>query len=141
MNMPLLDRIRMVTLRVRDLNRSLIWYKERLGLQVLWDKGGTAGLQTKEKWSTVIILIEAADPARFERESIINFTAPDIQGAHQTLKLHGAPVEEIQTCRDVSAFCFMDSSGLAGMVWSPLSPFEQRDEISEVLLRFVPMLH
>jgi catechol 2,3-dioxygenase-like lactoylglutathione lyase family enzyme len=140
MSEPLMDRIRMVTLRVRDLSRSLEWYKDRLGLNVLWHKEGTAGLQTKEEWSTIIILVEAADPDRFEREMIVHFTASDIRQAHQTLKSRQAAVEEIQTCRDVSAFCFIDPSGCAGMVWSMISPIKQHNEIAEVLSRFVPML-
>jgi catechol 2,3-dioxygenase-like lactoylglutathione lyase family enzyme len=141
LNEPILDRIRMVTIRVQDMNRSLVWYKERLGLQVLWKKEGTAGLQTKEEWSTVVILIEANNPDRFERELIINFTATDIQDAHQILRKRNAAVENIQTCGDVSAFCFTDPSGNAGMVWSPLSPLKQHSEIAEVLSRFVPMLN
>jgi catechol 2,3-dioxygenase-like lactoylglutathione lyase family enzyme len=141
MSESMLNRIRMVSLRVRDLKAAECWYIEKLGLLVLWRNESTVGIQINGSNGTVLVLVEAADPARFEREKVLHFTTSDIEAAFEKLKASGVPhLEQIQSTGSTSVFCYLDYSNQPTMIWSELSPLERADEISELLSRYIPVL-
>jgi catechol 2,3-dioxygenase-like lactoylglutathione lyase family enzyme len=137
----ILNRIRMVSLRVRSKSAAEQWYTGTLGLRVLWRNESTVGLQASESRGTIIVLVEASDPSRFERETAVHFTSPDIQHAFDKVKASGAAsyVEHIQTSGSTSAFCYYDS-GQPTMVWSEFHPTDRTNEIADLISRFVPVL-
>jgi catechol 2,3-dioxygenase-like lactoylglutathione lyase family enzyme len=138
---PVLNRIRMISLRVRNLQAAESWYTVKLGLQVLWRNESTVGFQIKESNGTVLVLVGAADPARFEREEVLHFTTSDIEAAFEKVKVSGVPhLEQIETSGSTSVFCYRDASNQPTMIWSELSPLERADEISELLSRYIPVL-
>ncbi|MGM0885062.1 MAG: VOC family protein [Bacillota bacterium] len=138
---PVLNRIRMVSLRVRNKSKAEEWYTKKLGLQVLWRNESTIGLQAKESWGTVVVLVEAADPLRFEQETVIHFTASNIHEAYEKVKASStAYVEQIQTSGSTAVFCYHDHSGPPTMIWSELNPIDRSEEIANLISRFVPVL-
>ncbi|TMV51997.1 hypothetical protein FE783_03370 [Paenibacillus mesophilus] len=141
MGEAILNRIRMVSLRVRSKAAAEQWYTGTLGLRVLWRNESTVGLQAGETRGAIVVLVQASDPSRFERESAVHFSTPDIQLAFDKVKASGAAsfVEQIQTSGSASAFCYSDS-GQPTMVWSEFDPTERTEEIADLISRFVPVL-
>jgi len=137
MNETVLNRIRMVTLRVSSLSASEQWYTAKLGLRVIWRNESMVCLQPREPWGTVIVLVAADSPGRFERESAVHFTTRDIQKAHDKVRQSGVYLEPIRKSGPLSAFCYRDSSGQPTILWSP-DPAKYCEDMAIMMARFAP---
>lgn len=121
MNKPsecILEKIEMISLRVRDAARSAEWYKKHAGLSILWNNGETAGLRANK--GTVVVLVQADQQIPFTKERIVHYTTPDIYRAHQAMEAAGVMVEEVKTYNHTGCFAFEDPSGSRVMVWTPI---------------------
>ncbi|TNJ62129.1 VOC family protein [Paenibacillus hemerocallicola] len=114
----MLEKIEMVSLRVRDVARSAGWYKKHAGLSILWNNGETAGLRANT--GTVVVLVQADQRIPFTKERIVHYTTPDIYRVHQAMKSAGVMVEEVKACNHTGCFSFEDPSGSRVMVWTPI---------------------
>jgi len=136
----LLNRIRMVSLRVREKRASERWYVDKLGLKVVWSNETTTGLQARNCEGAFVMLIQASDPSRFDMEAAIHFTTDEIRETYERIKTSGSvEVEPIQTAGLTSAFVFHDRNGSPTMVWAELDPVLRANEIAALMERFVPV--
>lgn len=110
---PVLRRVHAAFLQVSNLQRSVEWYQERLGLQLMyhWGKGADLRVYNDETMLT-LIQAERVDPAHF-----MDFRAHDLMGTHAALRDRGLPVSEILDGEVIKTFYFTDPDGNRFDVW------------------------
>lgn len=110
----MLKRIDTVFLPVSDLDRSIAWYKETLGLTLRWKVQGYAAFHVAE---TALTLVQADEvvPAKHEP---FNFYVDDLKATHAHLSSLGAAVSEVRDHGDLAEFTVTDPDGnRLGIVW------------------------
>lgn len=81
-----LSRIGQISIRVHDLDRAVIFYRDALGMQFLFEAPGMAFFQC----GAVRILLGAAEQPEFDHPaSILYFNVDDIHSAYKTLTARG----------------------------------------------------
>ncbi|TCP54748.1 putative enzyme related to lactoylglutathione lyase [Tumebacillus sp. BK434] len=107
----LYKRIDTVFLPVRDLEASVAWYAEHLGMKQRWKVNGYAALDIAggETPLTLCAVAEGED-VRPSARCVFNLYAADIQAAYQKLKDGGVTLSEMFH-DDVDWFEFRDPDG------------------------------
>ena len=126
MTETLFKRIDTVFLPVRNLEKSIAWYIETLGVSLLWHVPGVGSLKIGE---TPLTLLQGSYPGREEAldpdsefqpivEVPFNLYANDIEHAHRVLLEKGVDVGAILDQGDVKEFQFRDPDGnCLGVCW------------------------
>ena len=88
-----LDRVGQVAIRVRDLDRAVAFYRDKLGMKFLFRVPNMAFVQCGD---LTLLLGLPEDPGRDHPSSLIYFAVPDIDAAFRTLlergvEAHGSP--------------------------------------------------
>lgn len=109
----LFERVHATFLVVRDLESSVRWYTEKLGLEVMshWSTGADLKVYNDE---TMLTLIQVPDcqPVHF-----MDFKAWDLTAARDLLRSRGVAVSEITEGGPVRTFQFSDPDGNSFGVW------------------------
>jgi catechol 2,3-dioxygenase-like lactoylglutathione lyase family enzyme len=115
--MNFINDVHYVRIPVRDMDTSVKWYSEILGLNLLTvTEENMAVLKIKEG-SFLLILVQTEDNTynhftiNNEPEFSIGFTSPDIKKFHQHLIDHDVKVETIKEDNGHLFFYFYDPSG------------------------------
>lgn len=100
-------RIDTVFLEVSDLDYSINWYTEVLGLTLRWNRNGYAAFTVGE---TSLTLVKSKDviPAKHYP---FNFCTINIDEIHKFLVEHKVDTEDIADYDDMSTFDFKDPNG------------------------------
>ena len=81
-----LDRIWQVAVRVRDVDRGVEFYRDRLGMQLLFQVPGMAFFQCGD----VTLMLGVAEGPEFDHpSSVIYYAVDDIESAHGVLSARG----------------------------------------------------
>jgi catechol 2,3-dioxygenase-like lactoylglutathione lyase family enzyme len=124
----LFTRIDTVFLPVRDVSRAAAWYRDTLGLGLLWEQPGVACLKMGETPLTLLqhrfpgVLEPGPEDGEFRPLSDLsfNFYAPDIEASHAGLRERGVQVTEIVDSPGVRWFTAWDLDGNRfGACWWP----------------------
>lgn len=112
--MTLFERVHATFLTVSDPERSVCWYTETLGLDVLSDFGihGADLKVFNDETMLTLIPVPDARPAH-----VMDFQARDLPAAHATLRSRGADVSEINDVGPLQTFQFWDPDGNTFGVW------------------------
>jgi methylmalonyl-CoA/ethylmalonyl-CoA epimerase len=81
-----LSRIGQIAIRVRDVERAITTYRDRLGLPFLFQAPAIAFFQAGEIW---LYLTTAVEPGFDHPASLLYFDVEDIGAAYQSLKERG----------------------------------------------------
>jgi methylmalonyl-CoA/ethylmalonyl-CoA epimerase len=84
---PAISHIGQIAIIVKELDRAIGFYQNILGLPLLFRAGNLAFLQCGQ---TRLMLDAAAEPEFDHPGSILYFSVPDINAAHQKMKSLGA---------------------------------------------------
>jgi len=121
MTKNLFERIDGVFMPVIDLDESIIWYKDILGLTLLYTWDGGAGFKVNEG-DSLLGLIHVKDhfPAFFSTQEskmhYFNFKTLDIENSCKLLKDRGVEMSEIIDAGKIKIAYFQDPNGnLLGM--------------------------
>ena len=110
----MLKRIDTVFLPVTNLERSIAWYTETLGLTLRWQVQGYAAFHVAQTALT-LVQADAAVPAKHEP---FNFYVDDIKGVHAHLAGLGVAVSELRDHGNLLEFTLTDPDGnRLGIVW------------------------
>ena len=103
----LVKRIDTVFVEVNDLNYSVKWYTDVLGLKMRWNRNGYAAFSLGE---TALTLVQATNvtPAN---HSPFNFFTTNIYEVHQFLVENEVVTEEVAEYEDIVTFDFKDPDG------------------------------
>jgi methylmalonyl-CoA/ethylmalonyl-CoA epimerase len=81
-----LSQIGQIAVRVRDLDRAVEFYRDRLGMRFLFTAPGLAFFQCGD----VRLMLSGAETPEFDHPaSVLYFTVEDIDGAYRTLRERG----------------------------------------------------
>lgn len=147
MNKQLLfTKVGYVYLPTNDMEKSILWYTENLGLELkekFKDQGSfIAVLNYPYKDSVDIILVETVDQRPLEimrngsKHSVLSMNCLDIEHTHKLLKEKGVAVENIQTVGEdkIKYFYFKDDQGnLLEASWSKQYTIDDLDDIKEAI--------
>jgi len=81
-----LERIGQISVRVRDVERAVVFYRDALGLKYLFQAPGMAFFQAGEVW---LYLTSAAEPGFDHPASLLYFDVEDIGAAFDALRARG----------------------------------------------------
>ncbi len=82
-----LSKIGQIAVRVRDVDRAIATYKDRLGLPFLFRAPGLAFFLAGDVW---LYLTTVSSEKEFDHPaSVLYFDVPDIQAAHEALRGRG----------------------------------------------------
>src|ERR1700678_1266830 len=86
-----ISRIGQIAINAHDLDRATAFYRDKLGLPLLF----TAGKLAFFDCGGVRLMLDRAEKPEFDHpSSILYFSAPDIQGAHAKLKENEVQFED-----------------------------------------------
>lgn len=102
-----LERIDTVLLRVPDLERTVRWYTETLGLKIKWRTDLIATLKAGDGTPITFVPQDAVK----EECPFFNFYTSDLREAYEEMKLLGVEVGPIRDYGTVQTFDFRDDSG------------------------------
>ena len=103
----LVPRIDTVFVEVSDLDYSIKWYTDVLGLSLRWNRNGYAAFTVGE---TSLTLVQATNviPAK---HSPFNFFTKNIDEVHQFLVENKVDTEDVVDYGDIITFDFKDPDG------------------------------
>lgn len=138
-------RVGYVYLPTTDIGGSVLWYTEKLGLQLVQkfeDRGSLiAVLHFPHKHAIAVVLVDTKDdePLSIVRNGspypVLTMNCPDIEYTHQYLMEHQVEVQEIHSLGSGEAkyFYFKDDQGnLLEAAWSK---WDTGDEIKDSFLK------
>lgn len=105
---PMIAGLNHLTLAVRDLDRSLAFYRDRLGLAVVRHVPGSAYLTAGELW-LCLHQDPAATPAGGDTHIALSVTAADFDTLVASLRPH--VIEWHRNSSEGSSFYFIDPDG------------------------------
>ncbi len=82
-----LGRIGQIAIRVRDVDRAIATYRDRLGLPFLFRAPGLAFFQAGEVW--LYLTTVSSEPDFDHPASVLYFDVADIEAAHAALRSRG----------------------------------------------------
>jgi len=86
-----ISRIGQIAVNVHDLERATTFYRDTLGLPLLFSASGMAFFDC----GGVRLMLSRPEKPEFDHPgSILYFSVPDIQAAHQKMSAHGAKFED-----------------------------------------------
>jgi methylmalonyl-CoA/ethylmalonyl-CoA epimerase len=86
-----ISRIGQISIVVRDVDRATAFYRDKLGLRLLFTAGGMAFFDC----GGVRLMLSRAEKPEFEHpSSILYFTVPDIKAAHGQMAASGVRFED-----------------------------------------------
>ena len=103
----LVKRIDTVFVEVNDLNYSVKWYTDVLGLKMRWNRNGYAAFSVGE---TALTLVQATNVTP-SKHSPFNFFTTNIYEVHQFLLENEVETEEVAEYEDIVTFDFKDPDG------------------------------
>lgn len=101
-----------VTIKVSDLERSVLFYKEVLGLKVIRELDGKGGgivfMAGDDKANTFVELLTKSDQERYQVTGIsLGFVSEDIDKDHQRITTMGLNPSAIHRPNSFTAFFFI----------------------------------
>ena len=103
----LVKRIDTVFIEVSDLDFSIKWYTEILGLTMRWNRNGYAAFTIGE---TSLTLVQSTD-VKPAKHCPFNFFTNDIDAVHEILVANKVDTEDIADYSDIRTFDFKDPDG------------------------------
>ena len=86
-----ISRLGQVAINVHDLERATTFYRDVLGLPLLFTTGGMAFFDC----GGVRLMLARPEKPEFDHpSSVLYFNVPDIKGAHRVMQEHGAKFED-----------------------------------------------
>ncbi|AJY76190.1 VOC family protein [Paenibacillus beijingensis] len=114
--MSIIERIDGIFIPVTDMDRSVEWYKEILGLDLLYRWEGGAGFKVYNGESLLgLIQVTEHTPAFFKTQTskmhFFNFKTFDIEESCNKLRERGVDINEIVDAGKVKLAYFLDPDG------------------------------
>ena len=88
---PAITHIGQIAINIKDVDRAVDFYQEKLGLPLLFRAGQLAFFQSGQ---TRLMLSKAEKPEFDHPSSILYFAVPDIQAAHAKMQEKGVRFED-----------------------------------------------
>jgi len=86
-----ISRLGQIGINVHDLDRAVSFYRDKLGLRLLFTAGGMGFFDC----GGVRLMLSRPEKPEFDRpSSVLYFTVPDIQAAHVKMKESGVHFED-----------------------------------------------
>jgi methylmalonyl-CoA/ethylmalonyl-CoA epimerase len=83
---PLITHIGQIAINVKDVDRAINFYRDKLGLAMLFRAGQLAFFQSGQ----IRLMLSRAESPEFDHpSSVLYFFVPDLTAAHAQLKSHG----------------------------------------------------
>lgn len=115
MDHVLLSEIHYFRMPVKNLEESIVWYQQILGLQIRMTEEHLAVLSLQTGPLLALVKADGNSSGHFtingKPEFSVAFTTPDIEKLYNYLVISGVVVEPIQMDNGHSYFCFYDPSG------------------------------
>ncbi|MGZ9585344.1 VOC family protein [Paenibacillus marinisediminis] len=108
---PMFKRIDTVFVYVSDLERSVQWYTNILGLQVRWNMQEYAILSVADGETPLTLMQSTEEQLIIPTGEQFNFFTPDIDKAYVHLSEQGVSVGEMNVDGGVKFFTFKDPDG------------------------------